>query len=60
MCLVENSICCVVVCVFVHAEQEYSITDNGWSRAYDLWNASPMLCQLSEGATYYNTMCKMK
>ena len=39
--------CDVTLSVYPHRASLKNVPGHGWNRTYDLWNNSPMLCQLS-------------
>ena len=41
------NVCDVTLCVYPHRASLKNMPDYGGNRTYDLWNISPMLCQLS-------------
>ena len=43
----EYDICDVALSVYPHLASLKNIPGHGGNRTYDLWNTSPMLCQLS-------------
>ena len=43
----ENDACDVILSVYPHRASLKNMPDHGANRTYDLWNTSPMLCQLS-------------
>ena len=43
----EYDVCDVTLSVYPHRASLKNIPDHGGNRTYDLWNTSPMLCQLS-------------
>ena len=43
----EYDACDVTLSVYPHRAGLKNIPDHGGNRTYDLWNTSPMLCQLS-------------
>ena len=43
----ENDACDVTLSVYPHRASLTNMPDHGGNRTYDLWNTSPMLCQLS-------------
>ena len=43
----EYDACDVTLSVYPHRANLKNMPDNGGNRTYDLWNTSPMLCQLS-------------
>ena len=43
----EYDACDVTVSVYPHRASLKNMPDHGGNRNYDLWNTSPMLCQLS-------------
>ena len=43
----ENDVCDVTLSVYPHRTSLKNIPGRGGNRTYDLWNTSPMLCQLS-------------
>ena len=43
----EYDACDVTLSVYPHRESLKNMPDHGGNRTYDLWNTSPMLCQLS-------------
>ena len=43
----EYDACDVTLSVYPHRASLKNIPDHGGNRTYDLWNTSPMLCQLS-------------
>ena len=44
---IENHACDVTLSVYPHRAGLKNMPDHGGNRTYDLWNTSPMLCQLS-------------
>ena len=42
-----NDACDVTLSVYPHRANLKNMPDHGGNRTYDLWNTSPMLCQLS-------------
>ena len=43
----EYDVCDVTLSVYPHRASLKNMPDHGENRTYDLWNTSPMLCQLS-------------
>ena len=43
----EYDACDVTLSVYPHRASLKNMPDHGGNRTYDLWNTSPMLCQLS-------------
>ena len=43
----EYDACDVTLSVYPHRASFKNMPDHGGNRTYDLWNTSPMLCQLS-------------
>ena len=43
----EYDVCDVTLSVYPHRASLKNMPGHGGNRTYDLWNASPMLCQLS-------------
>ena len=43
----EYDVCDFTLSVYPHRVSLENIPDHGGNRIYDLWNTSPMLCQLS-------------
>ena len=43
----EYDACDVTLSVYTHRASLKNMPDHGGNRTYDLWNTSPMLCQLS-------------
>ena len=43
----EYDVCDVTLSVYPHRASLKNMPDHGGNRTYDLWNTSPMLCQLS-------------
>ena len=43
----EYDACHVTLSVYPHRASLKNMSGHGGNRTYDLWNASPMLCQLS-------------
>ena len=43
----DNDICDVSLSVYPHRASLKNMPGHGGNRTYDLWNTSPMLCQLS-------------
>ena len=43
----EYNVCDVTLSVYPHRASLKNKPDHGGNRTYDLWNTSPMLCQLS-------------
>ena len=43
----SNDACDVTLSVYPHRASLKNMPDHGGNRTYDLWNTSPMLCQLS-------------
>ena len=43
----EYDACDVTLSVYPHQASLKNMPDHGGNRTYDLWNTSPMLCQLS-------------
>ena len=43
----EYDVCDVTMSVYPHRASLKNMPGHGGNRTYDLWNASPMLCQLS-------------
>ena len=43
----EYYVCDVTLSVYPHRASLKNMPGHGGNRTYDLWNASPMLCQLS-------------
>ena len=43
----EYDACDATLSVYPHRASLKNMPDHGWNRTYDLWNTSPMLCQLS-------------
>ena len=43
----EYDACDVTLSVYPHRPSLKNMPDHGGNRTYDLWNTSPMLCQLS-------------
>ena len=43
----EYDVCDVALSVYPHRASLKNMPDHGGNRTYDLWNTSPMLCQLS-------------
>ena len=43
----EYDICDVTLSVYPHRASLKNMSGHGGNRTYDLWNTSPMLCQLS-------------
>ena len=43
----EYDACDVTLSVYPHRASVKNMPDHGGNRTYDLWNTSPMLCQLS-------------
>ena len=43
----EYDACDVTLSVYPHRASLKNVPDHGGNRTYDLWNTSPMLCQLS-------------
>ena len=41
------NVCVVTLSVYPHRASLKNMPDHGGNRTYDLWNTSPMLCQLS-------------
>ena len=50
----EYDACDVTLSVYPHRASLKNMHDHGGNRTYDLWNTSPMLCQLSYAVTYSN------
>ena len=46
----EYDACDVTLSVYTHRASLKNMPDHGGNRTYDLWNTSPMLCQLSYAA----------
>ena len=42
-----NDVCDVTLSVYPHRTSLKNMPGHGGNRTYDLWNTSPMLCQLS-------------
>ena len=45
--VLEYDACDVTLSVYPHRASLKNMPDHGGNRTYDLWNTSPMLCQLS-------------
>ena len=43
----EYDVCDVTLSVYTHRTSLKNMLGHGGNRTYDLWNTSPMLCQLS-------------
>ena len=45
--MTDYNVCDVTLSVYPHRASLKNMPDHGGNRTYDLWNTSPMLCQLS-------------
>ena len=43
----EYDVCDVTLSAYTHWESLKNMPDHGQNRTYDLWNTTPMLCELS-------------
>ena len=54
----EYDACHVTLSVYPHRASLKNMPDHGGNRTYDLWNTSPMLCQLEVG--YFASLLVMR
>ena len=54
--LFSHDACDVTLSVYPHRASLKNMPDHGGNRTYDLWNASPMLCQLSYASGYFHSI----
>ena len=56
----EHDVCDVTLSVYPHRASLKNMPGHGGNRTYDLWNTSPMLCQLSYAVRSVNLTVGMK
>ena len=49
----EYDACDVTLSAYPHRVSLKNMPDHGGNRTYDLWNTSPMLCQLSYASAFF-------